>query len=301
MQDYVKLFQEKVDEIEKDVQDVHIINAGIMNHGKSSVFNSLLDKEHFAVEDIRTTVEANKVLWEDGVYLVDTPGLQADNSDNIEAYETYRKANMIVFVHTVNVGELHAEELQAINTIKQLFKSDDFFWKHFCLVLTATEGETADNLNSIKDKILQDIEKKCGGRDFKTFMVSNTAYWKGKKDKKDKLVEMSNIPDLRVFLHGQIKDWTAENDIIRKTRICKEKESLLKKLHQEAEVIKNTMAEKEKNVKNRQQVVLTKLENIIGGKKEQEQDLKSRVARLSEMKSKLKEMQEQHKQAKDNY
>lgn len=301
MQDYVKLFQEKVAEIEKDVQAVHIINAGIMNHGKSSVFNSLLDKEYFAVEDVRTTLEANKVLWEDNVYLVDTPGLKADNADDIEAYAAYRKANMIVFVHTVNVGELHAEELQAINTIKQLFSSDEFFWKHFCLVLTAAESEASDNLNNIKDKVLRDIEKKCGGRDFKTFMVSNIGYWKGRKEEKDKLVELSNIPELRVFLREHIKEWAAENGIIRKTRICKEQEKLLNELKREAGAIKNSMADKEKTVKNRQQVVLTRLENIIGEKKEQEKDLKTRVDRLSDMKSQLKEMKEQHKQAKDNY
>lgn len=301
MQDYVKLFQEKVDEIEKDVQDVHIINAGIMNHGKSSVFNSLLDKEHFAVEDIRTTVEANKVLWEDNVYLVDTPGLQADSADDIEAYVAYRKANMIVFVHTVNVGELHAEELKAINTMKKLFQSDEFFWKHFCLVLTAAESEATDNLSSIKDKILWDIDKECGGRDFKTFMVSNVGYWKGKKEKKDKLIELSNIPALREYLYDHIKEWAVENDIIRKTRISKEKESLLNQLSQEAEKIKEMMSGKEKNVKKRHQIVLNKLEHIIDGKKGQERDLKSRKDRLSEMKSQLKDMQERHKMAKENY
>lgn len=301
MQDYVKLFQEKVDEIEKDVQDVHIINAGIMNHGKSSVFNSLLDKEHFAVEDIRTTVEANKVLWEDNVYLVDTPGLQADSADDIEAYSAYRKANMIVFVHTVNVGELHAEELKAINTMKKLFQSDEFFWKHFCLVLTAAESEATDNLSNIKDKILWDIDKECGGRDFKTFMVSNVGYWKGKKEKKDKLIELSNIPELRVFLREHIKEWLAENDIIRKTRICKEQEALIKELEQEAKKIKKTMAEQEESVKKRQQVILTRLENIIDVKKGQESDLKSLKVRLSEMKSQLKDMQERHKMAKENY
>ena len=301
MKDYVKIFQEKLAEIEEEVQEVNIINAGIMNHGKSSVFNSLLDNEYFAVEDVRTTVEANKVCWEEGVYLVDTPGLQAENADNIEAYAAYQKANMIVFVHTVNVGELHAEELQAINTIKKLFKSDDFFWNHFCLVLTAAESEVAENLSSIKDKILCDIEKKCGGQNIKTFMVSNTSYWKGKKEKKDKLIELSNIPALREYLHDHIKEWAAENDIIRKTRICNEKESLLSQLSQEAEKIKKMMSGKEEKVKKRQQIVINKLENIIDGRKGNERDLKSRNERLSDMKSRLKEMQEQHKMAKENY
>ena len=45
MKDYAKEFQDRIAVIDQDSQDVRIINAGVMNHGKSSLFNSLLDKE----------------------------------------------------------------------------------------------------------------------------------------------------------------------------------------------------------------------------------------------------------------
>ena len=48
MKDYVSEFQNKLAEIEKDMHSIYIINAGAMNHGKSSLFNSLLDSTTFA-------------------------------------------------------------------------------------------------------------------------------------------------------------------------------------------------------------------------------------------------------------
>ena len=72
MQDYVKTFQEKIAAIDADAQRINIINAGVMNHGKSSLFNSLLDKNIFPEEDIRKTVALQTELWRDNVYLIDT-------------------------------------------------------------------------------------------------------------------------------------------------------------------------------------------------------------------------------------
>ena len=55
MKDYVTAFQKKIAEIDADAQKVNIINAGVMNHGKSSLFNSLLNENVFPEEDVRTT------------------------------------------------------------------------------------------------------------------------------------------------------------------------------------------------------------------------------------------------------
>lgn len=127
MKNYVAEFQKKIAEIDADSKNINIINAGIMNHGKSSLFNSLMDKEIFAAQDVRTTVVNQNAQWFDKVYLIDTPGLEAEKKDDTAAYDAYRRANMIIFVHNVKVGELHEKELAAINKIKSLFNDDDFF------------------------------------------------------------------------------------------------------------------------------------------------------------------------------
>ena len=135
MKDYVAEFQKQLEEIDRDSKKILIINAGSMNHGKSSLFNSLLDKNVFAENDVRETLVSKDEPWIEGVYLIDTPGLNAEETDDVEAYKAYKRANMIVFVHTLKTGELKRNELNAINIIKGVL-GEEYFWSHFCLALT---------------------------------------------------------------------------------------------------------------------------------------------------------------------
>ena len=101
MKDYVAEFQNKLADIEKDMHSIYIINAGAMNHGKSSLFNSLLDSTTFAAQDVRTTIVNETVKWAEDVYLIDTPGLEAEEADDKMAYMAYRRANVIVFASVI--------------------------------------------------------------------------------------------------------------------------------------------------------------------------------------------------------
>lgn len=186
MKNFVKAFQEKIAEIDADAQKVNIINAGVMNHGKSSLFNSLLDKNIFPEEDIRTTVTTQTEPWGENVFLIDTPGLSAEIADDAVAYEAYRRANVILFVHRIDTGELHKNGLDGLNKIKSLFPDEKFFTEHLCLVLTSIDDPSArDNLDTIRDKALADIKNYCGLSGFKVFCVSNPRYRKGTAERKD--------------------------------------------------------------------------------------------------------------------
>ena len=57
-----KNFQKQSNLLFQERKNVYIVNAGNMNHGKSSMFNSLLDKEVFKAADIRTTVACNEAV-----------------------------------------------------------------------------------------------------------------------------------------------------------------------------------------------------------------------------------------------
>lgn len=116
--------------------------------------------------------------WIEEVYLIDTPGLNAEESDDLEAYNAYRRANMIVFVHTVKAGELKERELNSINIIKNVL-GEKYFWSHFCLAMTFLEAKSAPDIEEITKKILTDIAKTCGGKDFPYFFISNSRYKKG--------------------------------------------------------------------------------------------------------------------------
>lgn len=251
---YINKLELDIKEIKDEARKIYIVNAGRMNHGKSSLFNSLLDMDEFKVGDIRTTKSRKDVNLFQNVYLVDTPGLDADIQDDKEAVETYKKANMIIFVHTPNIGELHKDEIDHINKIANLFPSKEYFWKHFCLVFTFKEAVSEENLINIKNKILKDIKIHCGGENFPVFEVSNSRYQKGRKENKINLINKSGIKELKNFLNENINIWQQDIRVLQNQRIEKLKEEtrrlLLEKRCQIQQVI-NTKKMRIKNEENR--------------------------------------------------
>ena len=261
MRDYVSEFQQKIKEITADCQTINIINAGIMNHGKSSLFNSLIEKEVFGVGDVRVTEKIQREQWLGNAFLIDTPGLEAEESDDTVAYEAYRRANMIIFVHTIKVGELHEKELNAINKIKALFNDDSFFCKHFCLVLTFRESDSEENISSIREKTLADIKQHCGISDFQIFIVSNHRYKKGVTENKKTLISKSGITELRDYLTENFMTWNDENSYFKSMRIGNEKQTFIEQLEKERQQVQQTISRKTTDIKRRQEMTLREYEN----------------------------------------
>ena len=273
MQDYVKTFQEKIAAIDADAQRINIINAGVMNHGKSSLFNSLLDKNIFPEEDIRKTVALQTELWRDNVYLIDTPGLSAETVDDAVAYEAYRRANVILFVHRVDTGELHRAGLEGLNKIKSLFADQKFFTDHLCLVLTSIDEQSArENLDAIRDKALADIKNFCGLSGFKVFCVSNTRYKQGKEENEEFFVAESGIPELRDYLQQNFSKWSEENKAVRAERITREKEDFIAKLNQERGNVQSRIQSKTEQIKQRQKSFLYKVEAAVNQRRAEQSE-----------------------------
>lgn len=293
MKDYVTAFQKKIAEIDGDAQKVNIINAGVMNHGKSSLFNSLLDRIVFPEEDVRTTVTTQVELWGDNVYLIDTPGLSAEIEDDKVAYEAYRRANVILFVHRVDTGELHRNGLNGLNKIKSLFPDEQFFAEHLCLVLTSIDDKSAgENLGSIISKIRADVKNTCGLSGFKIFNVSNTRYRKGMAEKKNGLIKQSGIPELREYLQQNFDKWLGENKAVREARISREKEDFLAQLQKERGEIQTRIQAKTEQIKQRQRNFLDKVEAAVAQRVEDFSRYKSESNRLDEMRRELQNLRD---------
>ena len=293
MQDYVKEFQDKIAAIDADAQRINIINAGVMDHGKSALFNSLLDKNVFPEGVVRTTVATQSELWRDNVYLIDTPGLDAETVDDAVAYEAYRRANVILFVHRVDTGELHKNELEGLNKIKALFPDEKDFIEHFCLVLTAIDDRNAkENFGMISDKALGDIRNFCGLRGFKTFAVSNSRYRKGIAEDKPGLINQSGIPELREYLQQNFSKWLGENKTVRAERITREKNDFISKLNQERGEVQTRIQAKSEQIKQRQQNFLYKVEAAVNQRREDESRYNSESNRLDEMRRELQSLRD---------
>ena len=293
MKDYVAEFQKKIDAINADAQRVNIINAGVMDHGKSSLFNSLLDKIVFAEQDIRTTVKIQAELWRDNVYLIDTPGLSAETIDDATAYEAYRRANVILFVHNLNTGELHKNGLDGINRIKNLFADQKFFAEHFCLVFTFIDSQRDDEkLNTIIDKALADIKNHCGLSGIRVFHVSNPRYRKGRDEKKAVLFQKSGIPELREYLEQNFDRWRAENQSVRNAQIAREKDDFISQLRRERADVQSRIQSKSEQIRQRQQNFLHKVETALSQRREDESRYNSESRLLDEMRRDLQNLRD---------
>ena len=199
-------YKKNLSQIIDDKRYVKIAVAGRMNHGKSSLLNSLIGDDIFNVQDIReTTTNSRYELFED-VLLVDTPGLDANINDDAIANVAYESSNIILFVHNYNVGDFHKGELEALKRIAD-FHNSEAFGDRFILVLTGKDAVTDQNDRElIKLKLLKDIKQFCGLQNFPIFEVSNTTFMKGKSENKEKLITYSGIPTLLEYITSKIEE-----------------------------------------------------------------------------------------------
>lgn len=199
---------------------IYFVNAGRMNHGKSSLFNALAHQRNlFKTGDVRTTTEQQCKEFTKDIVFIDTPGLDVKEKDDIVAFEGYKKADLIIFVHTPNIGELHRNEIDRINQIAALFPSKNDFWQRFCFVFTFKESLEDNQFEIIKSKVLEDIKIHCGGTNYPVFNVSNMDYWDGIDNKSKPLVEISGIPELRTFLLNIADNIKSKAIALRRNRI----------------------------------------------------------------------------------
>lgn len=225
IQEILDRTQKRIDEISQMNDRVYIVNAGTTNNGKSSTFNSLLMLEGkcepgqnvFKVQDVRTTVENQEVEYRKGVYLLDTPGLEATASDEEIAEKGYQNASLIVFVHAIKKGELHENELKWIKKIETLL-TPSYFSKHFCLVLTHREEDLNDEkkeLSSIQEAIAKQLETYCQLPAIPMFCISNSLLEKGMKTEKEALKKASQVAELKSFIDGKLPAyWTEQRSRI---------------------------------------------------------------------------------------
>src|SRR5690606_2928495 len=85
----------RIDANLKALQDTPIVaNAGLLKAGKSSLFNAISgQQEKFATGAARCTT-VQQALAMNGFQLVDTPGLDANDTDTAEAESVFQKASL---------------------------------------------------------------------------------------------------------------------------------------------------------------------------------------------------------------
>ena len=246
VQEILDCTQKRLDEISQMKDKVYIVNAGTTNNGKSSTFNSLLMLEGkckpgqnvFKVQDVRTTVKNQEAEYHDGVYLIDTPGLEATTSDEEIAQKAYQNASLIVFVHAIKKGELHENELKWIQKIEALL-TPSYFSKHFCLALTHREDDLNDEkkeLSCIQETIANQLENYCQLTAIPMFCISNSLFEKGMKNEKEVLKKASQVAELKTFINGKLSAYQTEQRLRIHLMVEQAKKEALNELQKKRDI-----------------------------------------------------------------
>lgn len=245
--------KDMITELEKKVKNnsnkITVVNAGVMNAGKSSVLNALMNKEGcFKVDDIRTTVENKEVKFNDNIYFVDTPGLEANDQDTNIAYSGYKDASVIVFIHSLNIGELHKSELNAINKIKECFPDKESFLERFILVGTRKDMVSGNGqYEIIMEKIKRDLKEYCHIDSFEYVLVSVPRYWDGIKYSNEKIIDYSGIKELRTLIFNRLEKVMRTAQLLAEKRLENDKKYIVSIL----EKYRRTRENKIRNVKDK--------------------------------------------------
>ena len=247
----INKYEDQLNQIISDSDKFYLVNAGRMNHGKSSLLNSLTGQveDVFEVQDKRTTVKNKTYQYNKNIYFIDTPGLNANDSDDQEAIKAYKQANIILFVHNLSVGDIRKEEVRDIKTIISCFNNIDNLVDKFVLFLTGKDAiQSKDDLNNIKHKVLLDIKNETGLTGFKVFTVSNTTYKNGLKNNKNKLIEHSGIK----LLHEYIDSFIMSSNSEIQDRICERIDLETEKVKNKLQLLEEEHAE---NIKKQEKVI----------------------------------------------
>lgn len=132
-----------------------IVNAGMMNPGKSTLLNALIGRpEVFKTADVRETTEVKSVEWGSDVILSDTPGFSsAIIEDDSVALSALRSADLILFVHNIATGGINKAELDILVELKEIIGEAEFASR---VLLLNTRSDECPN-----DAVLKTNCKEC--------------------------------------------------------------------------------------------------------------------------------------------
>jgi tRNA U34 5-carboxymethylaminomethyl modifying GTPase MnmE/TrmE len=248
---------------------VLVANAGMVNAGKSSLFNALLDAEqHFAVKDARCTRTNGEAPLGDMV-LVDTPGLDADGQDAREAEATFRRADRIVFVHGAEHGEMDQFEIAFLRGIAAHFPPEDLVDR---LVPVLSKAEADDHeLDAIEAVFRAQWQAICGFVPLKVHRVATPTYFKGVAEHKPGLVAFSQVPALREALREAVPALREAKGRLFKERTGQWIARQVAALEADVAALRLTQAQRERQARQDQQRLeagLTELVRVVGARRE---------------------------------
>ena len=224
---------------EIDVEKPMIVTWGLMNAGKSYLLNMLtnhIDNEFFKTNDFRETAVVSSFETDQYIYL-DTPGLDANTEDNLEALKGIKKADIVLFVHQLQ-GELEATEIEFLKNVRTSF--GQYAEKNIIFILSKVDKEDMSKVNQIQVRVLEQCKEYLGFQP-QCFQISNKLYQQGIQKHKDGLIRNSHIEELLQHIQTVAQDI----QLVRQERFSQEKSKLLQALNEKKSDVESELKTQE--------------------------------------------------------
>lgn len=192
---------------------LRIVVCGLLKAGKSSLLNALtgnLEKDYFATNAARATAFLAEYPVDDVIY-VDTPGIDATEEDDEEAWRGLASADQVLFAHGLRCGELHQQEIDFLKALKARIPD---VVDRLVIVLTRLD-ECEGAFPVLQAKIAEQIELTLG-KCPPLLGTSVTRFRKGVLENKGVLTARSGFPALQDHM-ARLKDSLAARLLFDRT------------------------------------------------------------------------------------
>ncbi len=237
---------ERIEQKNSTKEIVTVANTGLFSSGKSMLFNALLEQtaeERFKVGATPTTKKGEREKLNAYVEIIDTPGINANDEDDTEAFHSLMEADIILAVHNIKTGMLDKCEYDWLKRIVSEMDREEISKRLVFVCTWIDESGTEEDRKKKVDEIRRQL-KEILGIEIDFWEVSSKRYYMAREKNKPELEKASKIPQLREYLMKKAEEYSAVSKELRRNEIIvlcgrtkeflqKEKDKIVRQINEE--------------------------------------------------------------------
>ena len=261
---------------------VTIANTGLVNSGKSSLFNALLDSyddpKRFKEGAVRTTIQGDREHLNSSIDLLDTPGIDATDEDDEAAFSAVMAADLIVIVHNIKTGMLNAAEYNWIRRIAMGMSHKSILERVVLVCSWIDEREREEGYRQAVDETIRQAYEALGAQ--VPFWEVSAKRYLNAHGAKPGLAKASKIPQFREFLLQQAERARAGLNAARKQEALALAQETIALLQERKKQYSFAVSKKERKAKENSHSKLSTWTAVLQGFLEKRQGVFDKLKKL---------------------